>query len=314
MPTVVVHHDQPIAEVLSGRRSDLAVIRADTKEEVLVNLPDATMFVTNPASWDDDFLEGLTADDWVQATSTGYAAFPTEAFEDRGIKFTNAAGNYSVPVADHVFALSLGLARGVPKFVRTQQVHQWDRETGSTIIDMEDRTLTIVGLGDIGEAVAQRGLGFDMTVQGVKRDPSAYEGCLKAENVYGSDELQSLLPATDVLVVIVPLTEETHHLINRDVLQQLPDKAILINVARGPVVDERALIEALRSEEIWGAGLDVFEEEPLPSDSPLWEMDNVIITPHVAGRSKAFVDRFVALFLENYDSFMRNQPLINRIV
>lgn len=314
MPTVVVHHDQPIAETLRGRRSDLIVARADTREEVISALSQADIFVTNPASWNDDFLDGLSEGVWVQATSTGFAAFPTALFEQRGILFTNAAGNYSVPVADHAFALALGLGRDLPRFVTNKQANRWDRDVGTSLIDMADRRLTIVGLGDIGEAIAQRGLGFDMEVKGVKRDPTSYSGCLSPEDVHASTELYSLLSATDLLVVIVPLTEETHHLIDGEVFQELPETAVVINVSRGPVVDEAALIEALQTGSIGGAGLDVFEEEPLPPESPLWDMDDVIITPHVAGRSQSFVDRFVSLFLDNYDRWISDKPVTNRIV
>lgn len=314
MSTVVVRHDQPIADALTGKRSGLTVIDADSKSMVLEHLPEAKIFVTNPASWDDSYLDGLSQGDWVQATSTGYAAFPTETFEQNGVLFTNAAGNYAAPVADHAFALALGLGRGVPTFVQNKNDSRWDRSVGSELIDLADRTLTVLGLGDIGEAIAGRGLGFGMDVRGVKRDPSTYDGCLGASAVYPAQALEDLLPSTDLLVVIVPLTNRTHHLIDGDTFAILPDTAILINVARGPVIDEQALIDALRSGEIAGAGLDVFEVEPLPGDSPLWDFENVIISPHVGGRSRAFVDRFCDLFLSNYDRWIAGKPLENRII
>lgn len=314
MPTVVVHHDQPIAEALEGTRDQLTVVEADGPEAVLEQLPSAEMLVVNPANWRDEYLDALGAGDWVQATSTGYAAFPVDRFEARGIAFSNAWGNYGHPVADHAFALLLALARGVPKFVDRQREHDWDRDLGTDLIDLQGRTLTIAGLGDIGEQIAHRGLAFGMSVRGTKGDPSAYAGILDGDRVHPAASFRELLPETDVLVLVVPLTEETHHLLDREALRSLPRSAIVVNVARGPVIDETALVAALEDGEIAGAGLDVFESEPLEPSSPLWDRDDVVITPHVGGRSRAFVDRFVDLFLENVDRRTRGEPLRNEIV
>lgn len=314
MRTVVVRHDLPIAEALEGTREDLTVEPADTNERAAELLADAGVLIINPSSWTDDLLRGLAEGDWVQATSTGYSAFPVEEFEARGVTFTNATGNYGAPVADHAFALALGIARGVPVFVENQRRREWNRSQGSELIDLDGRTLTIVGMGDVGESVARRGKGFGMEVYGTKRNPDDYDGCLAEDRVLAAGELDAVLEETELLVLTVPLTDETRHLVDHETFERLPETALLINVARGPVVDEEALIEALESGRIAGAGLDVFDSEPLPESSPLWEFRNVIVTPHVGGRSKDFVARFVDLFLYNYDRRRSDETLKNRII
>lgn len=311
---IVVCHEQPIAEALEEARPNVSIVDADSRAAAISELPDADAFVVNPTNWDDTYLDRLQPGTWVQATSAGYAAFPLEAFEERGIVFTNAAGNYGPPVADHAFALLLALARGLPACLEQQRDHQWDRAVGDTLLDLEGRTLTVVGLGDIGESVVRRGRGFGMTVYATKRVPAEYDGQLPAERVLSPDALEDALPETDVLVLAVPLTEETRHLVDDDALATLPDSALLINVARGPVIDQDALVAALEADELAGAGLDVFTEEPLPNDSPLWDRNDVVITPHVGGRTETFVRRFVDLFLTNYDRRCEDAEYVNRIV
>lgn len=314
MPTVIVQHDMPIAEALEERREDLTVRAAETNDHAVELLPDADALIINPSSWQDTLLDGLSEGDWVQATSTGYSAFPVEEFEARGITFTNATGNYGSPVADHVFALTLGLARGIPAFIDSQRQKEWNRSQGGELIDLDGRTMTVVGMGDIGESVARRGQAFGIDVYGTKRNPDDYDGCLPDDRVLASGEFGSVIEETELLALTVPLTDETKHLVDRETFERLPDTALLINVARGPVVDQEALIDALETGQIAGAGLDVFDEEPLPESSPLWEFENVIITPHVGGRSKDFVPRFADLFLHNYDRRRTDEPLKNRIV
>jgi D-2-hydroxyacid dehydrogenase (NADP+) len=276
--------------------------------------PDADALVVNPGSWDDALLDGLDAGDWVQSTSVGYDAFPLEGFRERGVRYTNAAGNYAPMVAEHVFALALDHSRRLAVLRAAQRAGEWDRSVGLELGDWLGKRATVVGLGRIGEAVAERALAFDMTVHGTKRDPDAYEGCLPPERVHPPDALADLLPETDLLVLAVPLTDETRGLVDADALAVLLDSAFLVNVARGAVVDEAALVAALEAGDLAGAGLDTFETEPLPADSPLWDREDVLVTPHVAGRSDGFGRRFAALFCDNYDRRRAGEPLRNVVV
>ncbi|MBX0297378.1 D-2-hydroxyacid dehydrogenase [Haloarcula nitratireducens] len=314
MTTVLVYHDLPISKYLMNQRAGLTVRGVDTSEEALLALPDADVFVTNPSGWEDRFLAGLDRGDWVQATSSGYTAFPVETFRERGITFTNATGNYDAAVSEHVFALAFALSRGLPTFIDSQREHDWQREHGTALTDWTGKTMTIVGLGSIGNTIAERALAFGMDVYGTKRSPDDYEGVLADERVIASDDWRSVLPETDLLVLTVPLTPDTRGMVAAAAFDALPDSAVLVNVARGPIVDEAALVDALEAGDISGAGLDVFETEPLPPESPLWELEDVIITPHVGGRSAVFVERFADLFLDNYDRRRAEESLRNAIV
>jgi D-2-hydroxyacid dehydrogenase (NADP+) len=316
MPTVVINHDLPLEEAIEGRCPDLTVVTANGTDEAVTALADAEFLVCNPGSWDDRLLEALSPGDWVQATSAGYAAFPLEPFHDRGVTFTNATGIHDPVVAEHVFALAFAFSRTIPTFVSKQAEHTWGprTEVSGDLTDWTGRTLTVYGLGSIGETIARRGLAFGMEVYGVKRDPADYDGRLPADRVLGSEAFHDVLPETDLLVAIVPLTEETRGVIDGDVFRALPDSAVLVNVARGPVVDETALLDALAAGELAGAGLDVFEEEPLPADSPLWDREDVLVTPHVGGRSDTFPRRFADLFAENYERWRADEPLRNQLV
>ncbi len=314
MPRILVYHDLEIHAELRERRPELDVVTAASASEVREQLEEARVLITNPTRWDDEFLGALKAGDWVQATSSGYAAFPVDDFEDVGVAFTNATGNYDAPVSEHVFALAFGISRGLPAFTKGQENREWRRNLGATLTDWTGQTMTIVGLGSIGSTVAERALAFGMTVNGVKQSPDTDAGPLAPDCVYGPETWETVLPETDLLVLTVPLTPATQGLIDEDVFTALPASAVLINVARGPVVDEAALTEALDAGELKAAGLDVFATEPLPAASPLWDYENVIITPHVGGRSDAFVDRFADLFLENYDRWRTDAPLKNTIL
>jgi D-2-hydroxyacid dehydrogenase (NADP+) len=316
MSTLVIDHDLPLAEALEGRFDDLAVVSTADREETTAALADAELLVCNPTRWDDRFLESLSSGDWVQATSAGYAAFPVEAFRDRGVRFSNATGVHDPVVAEHAFAFAFAFSRTIPTFVSKQAERTWGPrdEVTADLTDWTGDTLTVYGLGSIGETIAKRGSAFGMEVYGIKRDPEDYDGSLPAERVLAAEAFHDVLPGTDLLVAIVPLTEATRGSIDAEVFRALPDSAVLVNVSRGPVVDEAALVDALQSDEIAGAGLDVFETEPLPEDSPLWEREDVIVTPHVGGRSDTFPTRFADLFAENYERWRAGESLRNGIV
>jgi len=314
MDRIVVYHDQPIAQSLRAGRRDFDIVATEDVEGTRRALREANILITNPSGWSDTYLDSLDAGDWVQTTSVGYAAFPVETFEDFGIGFSNTATLYDSTVSEHAFALAFVLSRNIRQFIVQAEERQWDREAASDSWDWKGKRLLVFGLGNIGEAIARRGQAFGLNVFGVKRVPSTYTGCLSQNSVYGPTDFQDLLPETDLLIVTVPLTQKTHHAIDRLVFSELPDSAVLVNVARGPVINEEALLEALQEGQIRAAGLDVFESEPLADDSQLWNRDDVVITPHVAGRSTDFSERFIGLFVENYRRWKNGEQLVNRVV
>lgn len=313
MPTAVVYHDLAIAERLSEGLADLTVVETDSSDATSEALADAEILVTNPTLWSDAFLDQLERGDWVQATSIGYAAFPVEEFTERGIEFSNAETLHDSVVSEHAFALALGLSRGVKTSTDRQRAREWDRSVGDGLWHWEGQQMTIFGLGNIGNSIARRARAFGFEVVGIKRTPAVYSGALPDHRVRSNDELLDVLPNTDLLMVAAPLNEGTHHAIDEEALAALPDTAVVVNVGRGAVIDQAALVYALETGALAGAGLDVFEDEPLPSDSPLWNRDDVIITPHVGGRSRDFTERFGRLFRDNYRRWTNGRDLVNRI-
>ncbi|MER3501718.1 MAG: D-2-hydroxyacid dehydrogenase [Candidatus Fervidibacterota bacterium] len=220
-------------------------------------------------------------------------------------------GVFDAPMADHVFALLLTLTRCLHYFLRYQMAGVWRREVpGDTLTDLQGKTMGIVGLGSTGREVARRAAVFGMRVLAVKRRPAA----LSEEPVdglfIGYEGLRLMLPECDVVVITAALTPQTRYLIGQNELASMKRGAILINVARGAIVDEKALVEALRSGHLAGAGLDVFEEEPLSLESPLWHLPNVVLTPHVGGLSERTRQRVFERFLDNLRRFLANEPLV----
>jgi D-2-hydroxyacid dehydrogenase (NADP+) len=313
MERALVYHDMPVVSAIRNRASELTVLEADADAEVLEALGTADIFVTNPTKWSDAFLDCLGEGDWMQATSIGYAAFPVSGFRERGVALTNAATVHDSVVSEHALALALALSRNLGPTLARQHAHEWDREVGTGMWDWKGRQMTVFGLGNIGEAVARRGRAFGLEVYGVKRTPSTYTGTLSRDRIVTPSEFPELLPDTDLLVLTVPLTDATRRAIDDETFAALPDSAVLVNVARGKVVDQDALVDALRAGELAGAGLDVAESEPLPTESPLWDRDDVLITPHVGGRSSDFPDRFSRLFVDNLNRRRAGQTLVNRI-
>ena len=215
-----------------------------------------------------------------------------------------------VHLADHGMALLLALTRGIHTAIRNPG---WDPRWSIRDASWElvDRTMGIVGLGGTGRELARRAAAFGMRVVAV--DPEEVEVPPEVEACWGMDRFHALLEQSDVVAVCAPLTAETEGLFDRSAFARMPDHALLINVTRGRIVDETALLEALEGKRIGGAGLDVVPQEPLPGDHPLWKMDNVVITPHTAGGSPNRDGRCVALFCENLRRYLDGRPLMSVI-
>lgn len=222
---------------------------------------------------------------------------------------TCGKGVFNVPMADHVFALLLALTRQIHTFVHQQVARVWRRETDA-ITELWGKTMGIVGLGNIGREVARRALSFGMRVLAVKRRPSVLSDEPVDGLFLGYEGLRLMLPECDVVVITVALTPETRYLIGQSELASMKKGAYLINVARGAIVDEKALVQGLQSGHLAGAGLDVFEEEPLSSNSPLWNLPNVVLTLHIGGVSERTHQRIFERFMENLKRFLTGEELI----
>jgi len=247
---------------------------------------------------------------WVQQTGAG-ADWLQHApeFRDSDVLLTNASGVHAIPIAEHVLALMLALSRRIHFFVKAQQEHRWDRR--GRLGEIEGATLGVLGVGAIGDKLAQKARGLGMRVLGVRRDPS--RNSPHVDHMYGPRQLQAVLEQVDWLAITAALTPETHGLIGAPQLAQMKASAYLVNIGRGAIIDQAALVAALQRGEIAGAGLDVFEQEPLPGESPLWDMRNVIITPHFAGATPHYADRVTDIFVDNLRRYRRGQPLRNLV-
>lgn len=248
---------------------------------------------------------------WVHFTSTGIDQHPfLPALREREVRFTTSAGTNGVPVGQTAICGLLMLARGFPRWIAAQHERRWDPARGKDVPrELRGQTVIVVGFGNIGATVARFCKALDMKVIGVRRSPKR-DGD-PADEIHTLDKLPELLPRCDWLVLACPYTKETHQLVNAKTLALMPKHAHLINVARGAVVDEKALIATLQSKQIAGAYLDVFEKEPLPAESPLWNMPNVILSPHNASASDGNDRRAAKVFTDNVQHFVRGEPMLN---
>jgi glyoxylate/hydroxypyruvate reductase len=247
---------------------------------------------------------------WIQATSAGIGLFVKEAgYADRTPwTFTTASGIHARPLAEFVVMAMLMFVKDTFQVQRRQAERRWERYAGS---ELSNYTLGIVGLGKIGRETGRLAKAFDMRVVGTRRNPS---GPLDSvDELFGPDDLPRLLRQSDFLSLSCPLTPETEGLIGKREIAMLPRGSVLINISRGAVVDEGAMIDALRSGQLRGAALDVFAEEPLPADSPLWSMPNVLVSPHSASTSINENERLTELFCENLNRYLKGDPLLNRL-
>jgi len=242
---------------------------------------------------------------WVHALSAGVEKLIFPEIQNSAAILTNSKGIHGIPVAEHVFAMILSFTRGLNLFVRQQIAKQWKRVPTDEI---HDKTIGIVGLGSIGREIAKRAKCLGLRVLAVKREMTNE---LFVDELYSPDRLGDMLANADFVVVAVPLTEETKGMFGLDQFALMKRSAYFINIARGAVVREADLITALEQKIIQGAGLDVFEHEPLAETSPLWAMSNVIITPHLAALSPYYLDRAIKLFAENLTRYALGREMFN---
>ena len=249
---------------------------------------------------------------WIQVPWAGVnTLLATIGSDRRGVAITSSSGIMADSVADHTMATIVMLARDLANQIRAQDRHEWKRyETESPKRQiLRGKTLGILGFGAIGRSLAIRARAFGMRVIAMKRTVDSVPAELDA--VFTPTDLHSILAESDIVVVALPLTDATRGLIGRDELASMKPGAHFVNIARGGVVDESALIDALQSRSIAGAALDVFEREPLASDSPLWSMENVIVTPHSSGAFMGFGDASASLFIDNLGRWTRGEELHN---
>lgn len=258
---------------------------------------------------------------WVHSATSGVERALTPAAMARDILVTNARGVFSRPIAEHVLLMILAVSRHLPQLLELQHERTWQPLEGR---ELRELTIGIVGYGSLGRSVASLASAFGSRVIAMRRRPDARDEGARAgddpegfpfepriDRVVGPDGLHELLAESDIVVLAAPLTAETEGMIDEAAVAAMKRDAWLINVARGRLIDDTALIRALRENRIGGAALDAFRDEPLPQSSPYWELPNVILTPHTAWSSARVLDRSIDLFCDNLVRFSRGEPLRN---
>jgi len=273
------------------------VVTAPTNEELAGELAEAEILVTFGMEITRELIDSAPRLRWIHAATTGIDQFSPLGLDKKGITLTNSRGVHGSQMCEQIFCFMLSLIRRSFKYFEHQKEHSWQREEMDTL---DGKTLLIIGVGAIGAELARRARVFNMQVVGVKKKPSTIPDL---DRVVPAEELHSVLPQADFTVILVPYTAETHHLIGKQELSLMKEEAFLINVSRGSIVNQHALVEALQNKVIAGAGLDVTDPEPLPADSELWDLDNVIITPHVGGFIPGYYDMILDLFCENLKAY-----------
>jgi phosphoglycerate dehydrogenase-like enzyme len=280
-------------------------------EEFLAMLAEAEVLYDFPRGHTRDLSQVVPQLRWVQASMAGAGEVAKKAgLVETDIVVTTASGVYSGPLAEFVVMAMLQHAKGLERLRRDKAERAWRPAHADSL---EGKTLCIVGIGNIGRAIAGRARPFGMRILGVKRtvhdeDPARNH----ADALYGTDRLHEALAEADYVAVTLPGTPETHHLVDEEAIRSMQKGAYFVNVGRGAAVDERGLVEALREGHLSGAALDVFEVEPLPRESPLWELDNVIISPHSTDNLPGLTNRLQTdLFCDNLRRYLDGEPLIN---
>jgi phosphoglycerate dehydrogenase-like enzyme len=255
-------------------------------------------------------LERAPKLEWIHARYAGLDALLFPELIESTVPLTNGSGTFSQSLGEFVMTGVLYWAKDLPRMLKAKTEHRWEV---FDVLEVSQQTMGIVGHGDIGRAIARRAKAFGMRILALRRDASPRAGDEDVDRVYATEDLHQMLTECDYVVVAAPLTPDTKHMMSTAEFNCMKPEAIIMNVGRGPVIDEAAMTEALRTKRIRGAALDVFEVEPLPADSPLWDMDNVLISAHTADHTKDWLGDAVTFFLEQFARWRKGEPLKNLV-
>jgi D-2-hydroxyacid dehydrogenase (NADP+) len=299
-------------EVFTSKRlrDEVKLIRSENKEHLKRIMPEAEILVC--FSIDPETFALARKLKWIHAAFVGVDSMLFPELLKSKVLLTSSRGMHGDTVSDHVMAMILAFAKGlVPSWECKNQRTWCPIEVMRKRFEPQEKLLGIVGFGTIGESLARKAKAFGMKVMATKNRVKRGEKIRYVDKLLPKGKFREFLCTADFVVLTIPLTEETRHMIGPKELACMKESAILINVARGGVVDENALIDALGKKKIAGAGLDVFEEEPLSPKSKLWELDNVIITPHIAGSRRDYFKKVGEIFRVNLNRYLNRKPLLN---
>jgi D-2-hydroxyacid dehydrogenase (NADP+) len=302
-----------MAETIRRRWPEMRVLHLPNYDQLPAELPDTDIFVGY--SLRAEQLTDAKKLKWIHSTAAGVKQLMYPELRDSGILVTNPSGVFSVPMAEHTIGLLLALARNFPDSVRQQDRARWSQQElwdkPQHLKELNGQVLLIVGYGSIGHEVAKRAKAFDMRVWGVTRSGQGDRTHL--DKLFSAAQLPEALPEADFVLLCAPETSETEHLIGAAQLAKMKRGAKLINVGRGSLLNEAALIRALESGALGGAALDVAQTEPLPAESPLWKAPSLMITPHTSAVSDRLWDRETALLMELLERWFDGRELFNRV-
>jgi phosphoglycerate dehydrogenase-like enzyme len=253
-------------------------------------------------------LAGAPRLKWIHGRYAGLDAILSPELIASPVPLTNGRGSFSQSLGEFVMCGALYFAKDLPRMLRSKAARHWDM---FDVLELSTQTMGIVGHGDIGRAIARRAKAFGMKVLALRRDTTPRAGDEDVDQVFANADLHKMLPLCDYVVAAAPLTPQTKHMIGAAEFALMNPDVIVMNVGRGPVIDEAAIVKALEAKQIRGAVLDVFEVEPLPAASPLWGMENVLISFHTADHTKDWLDDAVSLFVENFRRFRNGEALKN---
>jgi phosphoglycerate dehydrogenase-like enzyme len=290
--------------------TDVQMVWADSPEAIAREIVDADVVYGWPNLEQFQAAKQLK---WIQIPSAGVEMIcSVPEMVESDVIVTNSRGAHARVIAEHTFAMLLAFTRGMLRFEQDKAARRWSRNAALyDVYEIAGWTMGIVGYGQIGQQVARRAIGFEMDVLAVDANP--IPDAPHSVEVWGLDRLPELFEKSDVVVIAAPFTPETHHMIGADLLNRMKPTAYFLVESRGGIVDESALLDVLKKGKIAGAGLDVFEQEPLGSNSELWDVPNLIMTPHLAGSSVEKDRRCVEILRENIGRFQRGETLINLV-
>lgn len=292
------------------RKSDVEITVVDVMDDEAIDAISESKHIVGH-ELTQTLLEKATKLRWFQSIGSGAEHLDLQSMRKKGIRVTNARGVNAEPMAEQAIGAMLFFERRFGQAIRQQGHHEWRRFPAG---ELSSKTLAIVGLGAVGKRVVELGKAFSMKVLGVEKDVVSYDG--PADELYPSEKLRFVLGQSDYIVIAVPATPETHHMFSTREFASMKTSAVLINMARGEIVDTEALIAALQEGAIAGAAFDVVENEPLDSLSPLWDFGNVLITPHTGGSTPKYLSRLADLIVDNINRIIRNgyNNLRNQII
>lgn len=297
------------------RNTGIGHFQVSSREDLDAKIGDADVLVIS-GLWRNELIGLAPKLGFIQSIGAGVDQFSKEALAAKGIRLASAAGVNARAVSEHALSLILALSRRLPEARDNQKKHVWRGMIGDFARredELGGKTLIVVGLGRIGGRLAELGKALDMRVIGIRRDPSQGGGA--ADSVHATKELKSLLPEADFVALTCPLTKETENLMDADAFSRMKKSAFLVNLARGKCVNEAALVDALSKGKIAGAGIDVTVEEPLPADSPLWDLETAFITPHTGGETRRYEDNVLDILMDNLERLWRGETTLrNQIV